>query len=223
MKKTVLSLVACALVLCVASAKAEYTQIEYDAYTGDLTAVDGLWEIKGFYGTGIAITEYTSDKFETAHWTHDQALEIANYDNDMTHPEHSYWSYMGPAKEWSITTSFEFSGVAEGAFELLFWNWGSTEKVTILLNGHELDYYWTGFGDEGKVIFDMKWMEDGVNELQYRVDTFEDQPGASGTNNIGVAFINESFAPTATPEPATLAIMGLGLAGAGFAARRRIK
>jgi len=33
----------------------------------------------------------------------------------------------------------------------------------------------------------------------------------------------DEVAPTATPEPATLLIRGLGVAGAGIAARRRMK
>ncbi len=215
MKKILISCALGAMMLFAANANADVVgTTDYDAVNGTISAEDGSWNITDLFGTAIAKGNYQYDYLDKAYWS------LVGVDAVMktAPPADEYFSWSGSPGVYTMTTTFELSELASGTFDMFFWNTSSTGIIAFELNGHELYSDLTGPDNEGIVTFVLDYMLKGENTLTFSVDTT-----SSGSNNIGVCFMAESTAPDATPEPATLILLGLGALGLPMARRFRNK
>ena len=217
MKKSLLSLVAIALVLCVATAKAELASTTaYDAEAGTISAADGSWAITDLFGTAIPTGNYRYTTLDNVYWT----LDFTPEEFEAVLPGSPYFSWLGDVGVFTIETAFNLDAATTDSFLMYFWNFSSQGLISMYLNDELLEMTWPGYRNEGTVTFDLANAVVGENKLTFVLDN---TLGGSGSNNIGVGFMAESTEPPVTPEPATMMIFGLGVIGAGFAARRRIQ
>ena len=223
-------LLVASLALCVfaGNAQADYVKTSaYNPYTGSISDVDGNWEISGLFGTA-----YTNAKpypaVDGAYWAVTEHPVFTGV--DKLPPYDSKASFYGLAADlrgvFSIETTFNFelSGSADGVFELYFWNLSTLGDVSFVLNAGTSDEItlvsrFTSTANLGVIELDLADFVDGVNTFTMTLDTSRVEK--IGSVNVGLVLAYPN--PVVTPEPATLMVMGLGVLGSGFVARRKMK
>ena len=203
-------------------------KVEGMAGSGDANHWNG--NLTGVYETAVEVPAGTWEGWFTKHSNGDDATWISS--SDQAKEQNGFYAY-----KTSISTNTSAAVTITGFTADIL----SDDHIdAIILNGVSLplDSIITtipGDGKGWKVSFDFPDLKDGLNmlvlgdsfDLIFVVHNSNSEgvpPYSAGDNPTGFA-VKYDIATTTdsnvTPEPATLAVIGLGMFGAGFVARRR--
>jgi hypothetical protein len=156
-------------------------------------------------------------------------------------------SYVGKGDTGFYGFSYAFNVDLDGAGELEWFNFGGNVNVDnklvgvylngILVDDSNVEFYTSNQGTVGAVTVPLSFSFEidpadisASNVLTFVVQSYDT---SNGSNPVGLNLVgkydyapyphDDDYTPTTTPEPATMLIIGLGIAGLGLARRRNRK
>lgn len=190
------------------SSLANATIIDFDSITNSSTYQIGN---NTYDGLTFSSSWYILNSSSTS-------LQNSGYHNGTVSP--SYVAYNGYGNDVSITSATPFN--FNGAYLTAAWNTGLNIKISGLLNGILAYSQTISVNPSSPTYFDLNF--NNIDMLSF--SSFGGtNAGLGGVGNhfaIDNFTFNETLQPSPTPEPATMLLMGIGIAG-GALMRKRMK
>jgi PEP-CTERM motif len=199
------SLLACALLVMALPIRAANAGVIFDSSLGTYTTLDSELRVSDFnYAADLQFSSNTTISQVGLFTSVDQAQNIkflifnATTDALLLSDEKAFAQ--------NSTQTFIYSDIINFTFLA-----GQTYDVGILGDGTSLTGEW-GFPES--------YTQNGITELAHNAN-FQDFAAPSEAGNGSVSVFVQLLAPTTVPEPASLALFGVGLLAFGVIRRRR--
>ena len=224
-KSTVLSVAFSVLVLVAANVRADFDMVDYDpvTYEGNIWKANGGGDISSFLNATATMNEAGTGVVFSFIQAEGATAKVKDGEFYLYNVENIFDASEGIFTTAGLKTGGNPTGVGGSGWGNPNWTATVTPKTGNGFYAQDEATFTLYFSENGNWDSFAAWLEESTFAIGFHELAMNNGQSAVMVVNDWKLPEDPSTAPTATPEPATLAIIGLGLAGLGFARRRMAK